>query len=52
MGDRLWMGDNYRVIPPDGIKHNKSSSLVAKISVGVGICFVSFCLFRHFASIQ
>jgi ABC-type sulfate transport system permease component len=27
-GDRLWIGDNYRVIAPDGVQHSRSSQFL------------------------
>jgi hypothetical protein len=48
LGDRLWIGDNYRVIPPDSAKHNRRSILASMISIvcGAGLAVVS--LFLHF----
>ena len=48
LGDRLWIGDNYRIIPPDSPKHNRRSIFLSMISIvcGAGLAVVS--LFLHF----
>ncbi len=47
-GDRLWLGDSYRVIPPDDIAHTDLSR-IASIVVGVlGGLLVLAALLRQF----
>jgi len=28
-GDRLWIGHSYRIIPPDGVRHSRSSQFLS-----------------------
>lgn len=47
-GDRFWLGDNYRVIPPDDMPHS-SRSTVASVLTGLSGCgFLCYALFPHF----
>ena len=48
-GDRLWIGNNYRIIPPDSAKHNWSSIFFSIVSIicGGGLAVVS--VFLHFS---
>jgi hypothetical protein len=39
-GDRLWLGSNYKIIPPDDISHNKISRLLSIITGTLGVTLV------------
>lgn len=47
-GDRLWLGSSYRVIPPDGIKHNETSRMASMVTGLLGGILVLVSLLRHF----
>lgn len=49
MGDRLWVGNNYRIIPPNGNRHSRFSLFVATISIVIGVCLSLVSLYRHFS---
>lgn len=46
-GDRLWLGNNYSIIPPDGIKHNKLSLYVAIFSIVLGCALSGISLAEY-----
>ena len=48
MGDRLWVGDNYRIIPPSGPIHSRASYFSAISTLILGSAMVVFCIVRHF----
>ncbi len=48
LGDRLWVGDNYRVIPPSENKHSSASRLVAKFTALAGVFLALGSLLLHF----
>ena len=39
MGDKLWIGDNFRCIPPDGIPQSSASTMMS-YAIGVLGCLV------------
>jgi hypothetical protein len=47
-GDRLWLGSSFRVIPPDGIKHSDTSSMVSILTGLLGVVLVLRAILRHF----
>jgi hypothetical protein len=47
-GDRLWIGHNYRVIPPDAVSHSKISLYVARITIIFGAALAFYALYKHF----
>ncbi len=49
LGDRLWIGLNYLVIPPDAPTHSKWSYYLSLFVTSVGAIIVALSLFRHFA---
>ncbi len=49
LGDRLWMGDNYRVIPPNVPTHNKASFCLSILAMVLGGILAALSLFRHFS---
>ena len=48
LGDRLWIGDNYRVIPPSAPNHDRVSFYLSVLATVFGIGLAAFALFRHF----
>ena len=44
-GDRFWVGDEYRVIPPDGIDHNRLSRFLSHLSMASGLVLLAVALF-------
>jgi hypothetical protein len=48
MGDRLWLGNNYRIIPPSGQSHSRVSCYCAITTLVLGSTIVVFCIVRHF----
>lgn len=44
-GDRFWVGDEYRVIPPDGIDHNRLSRFLSHLSMASGLILLAVALF-------
>lgn len=36
IGDRLWLGSNYRVIPPDNMRHSNLSRMISASSIILG----------------
>ncbi len=36
-GDRFWIGDDYRVIPPDGVDHDRITKALSYSSMTAGI---------------
>lgn len=48
MGDRLWIGDNYRVIPPESPEQTPAS-VIASLAVGLaGVACAAYALMMHF----
>jgi hypothetical protein len=47
MGDRLWVGDHYRIIPPSGPSHSRVSYYSAISTLVFGIAMVVFCIVLH-----
>jgi hypothetical protein len=48
MGDRLWIGDNYRVIPPDSPEQT-AASVITSIAIGLaGVACAAYALMLHF----
>lgn len=48
LGDRLWIGDNYRIIPPDAPSHSKLSRFLFLLSIVSGTALTTSSLWRHF----
>ncbi len=48
LGDRLWLGMNYRVIPPDVPSHSAITYYLSIVTVFSGIGLAGFALFQHF----
>lgn len=46
-GDRLWLGSEHRVIPPDDISHNKISRLLSIITGILGVALVFKALLHN-----
>jgi len=49
-GDRLWLGLNHRVIPPDDIKHSELSRIVSILTATLGGMMVLTAFLRHFGA--
>jgi hypothetical protein len=47
-GDRLWMGDNYILFPPDGPDQNWMSTAISIVIGLAGCACISFALLLHF----
>jgi hypothetical protein len=47
-GDRLWMANHYRVIPPDSAKHDSRSRSLSMVSTVLGAGLAVFSLVQHF----
>jgi len=47
LGDRLWMGDNYRMIAPEEPSHTPLTKVASIISIALGACFIGYALYRH-----
>jgi len=43
-GDKLWIGNRYKVIPPDGLKHSPTSKLSSYITLALGTILLSLAL--------
>lgn len=43
-GDRLWIGDSYRVIPPDEPRSNHASRMVSLLAGLIGCVVLIFAL--------
>jgi hypothetical protein len=41
-GDRLWLGSSYRVIPPDGVPHSRTSKALSVATTAIGGSLVLF----------
>ena len=48
LGDRLWLGNSYRVIPPDAPNHDRFSFCLSILSIVFGAALAAISLFRHF----
>jgi len=46
-GDRLWIGDNYRVIAPDGVQHSRSSQFLSFFLGILGVILTLSAIFRQ-----
>jgi hypothetical protein len=44
-GDRFWLRDSYRVIPPDEPEHNRASRMISVLTGVAGCGTVLFALF-------
>lgn len=40
-GDQLWLGDSYRIIPPDGMRHSRTSKWISQIALFAGAVLVA-----------
>ncbi|MEO5711942.1 MAG: hypothetical protein ABIT37_00490 [Luteolibacter sp.] len=47
-GDQLWFGDSYRVIPPDGVRHSRTSKLISQITLLAGVVLITLALCRNY----
>ena len=47
-GDRLWLANSYKVIPPTPAQHSKISTVLSITSAIVGALLVVSSLARHF----
>lgn len=47
-GDRLWLGDSYRIIPPDEPRHSAASRKTSAIVGGIGGLMVFLAIVRSF----
>lgn len=47
-GDRLWLGHSYRVIAPDGMRHDRASRAASCITGAAGIALMVAALLMHF----
>lgn len=50
LGDRLWIGHRYLVIPPDAPAHSKWSYYLSLFVTCVGAIIVGISLFLHFTT--
>lgn len=49
-GDRLWLGQSFRVVRPDGVKHSRFSRLASLTAALAGGVCVAGVLLRHLDS--
>jgi hypothetical protein len=49
LGDRLWIGDNCRIIPPDAPRHSQVSYYSAISTIVLGSAVVVFSIISHFS---
>ncbi len=47
LGDRLWMGDNYRVIAPESPANTSLTKITSIISIVIGAGFIGYALYRQ-----
>lgn len=47
LGDKLWVGNSYKMIPPDGLKHSPTSKRTSSITLALGTILLSFALIAH-----
>jgi hypothetical protein len=47
-GDQLWLGDSYRVIPPDAPRHSIASRRASFMTGGIGGILILIALARSF----
>jgi hypothetical protein len=47
-GDALWVGDNYRVIPPDEPRHSSATLRASIAAGGVGVLLMCLALARTY----
>lgn len=48
LGDRLWIGNNYRVIPPIAPQHDRISFCLSMLAIILGSALAAISVFRHF----
>src|SRR4051812_48153938 len=48
MGDRLWFGGSYRVIPPDDVRHSATSKALSILAGTTGGALVLLALLLNF----
>jgi hypothetical protein len=48
LGDRLWIGDNYRIIPPDAPRHSRVSHYSSILALVLGSVMVGLSIISHF----
>jgi hypothetical protein len=48
-GDRLWIGNSYRVIPPDDFEQSETSRDVSIVIGTLGGCLILRVILQHFA---
>jgi hypothetical protein len=49
-GDQLWVGSNFRVIPPDQPSKSIYTVLLSALTVVCGLCSVGYALYMHFST--
>jgi hypothetical protein len=42
LGDKLWIGLNYRMIPPDGVQHSLASKVISLACLVVGAGLIAY----------
>lgn len=48
LGDRLWLGNSYIIIPPDTPRHSRVSCYSAISTIVLGSAMVTFSIISHF----
>lgn len=46
-GDRLWLGRSFRMLPPDGVKHSRTSRIASLTTAIAGGLLVASVILRH-----
>jgi len=47
-GDALWFGGSYRMIPPDGVRHSRTSKWISQITLLVGAALLAVAVCRNY----
>ncbi len=47
-GDQLWMGESYRIIPPDGVEHSRTSRWISQITIFAGTVLIAVAVGRNY----
>ena len=48
-GDRLWLGQSFRMVRPDGVKHSKTSRIASLTAAVAGGLLVARVILLHLA---
>lgn len=48
-GDRLWLGRSFRMLPPDGVTHSKTSRIASLTAAAAGGLLVARTILLHLA---